>query len=113
MQLKTVAGQPADIPLDEITRAASALGWAKIQSKTDNNYTLSGLEKQGSEFLHRALGNIEQMTGQRPVDEQSLKDLMYENLPFGSQVKTNLLYECIEAIVGWYGSTMLASLQKV
>lgn len=102
MQIKTTQGQTVDVCLEEITRVATALGWSK-HTPAEPGHEHSA-HTTNEHYLNKALDCIEHMTGARPASEHELKELMFCHLPLGSQEATNLLYECIEAIVGWHSA---------
>lgn len=111
MQLKTTAGQAVDIPLDEITKAASALGWTNKSSTahTDTKDAHLSYLEHSERYMNKALDCIEHMTGKRPSSEQQMKEFMYNHLHIGTEKETNLFYECIEAIIGWYAYSMFSA----
>ena len=102
MQIKTTQGQTVDVCLEEITGVATALGWEKHSSAEHSHHSHEVDSDYNSHYTNNALKCIEHMTGVRPTTEQELKELMFHHLHLGSQEETNLLYECIEAIVGWH-----------
>lgn len=110
MQLKTAAGQAVDIPLDELTKAASSLGWTNNPSTAHTDSTHSHVQylEHSEHYMNKALDCIEHMTGQRPSTEQQMKEFMYKHLHIGTEQETNIFYECIEAIIGWYAYSMFS-----
>lgn len=62
--------------------------------------------KKNEVFTNRALDNIMKLTGERPTDEDQLKDILYRNIQGPSYKETDLLYEAMEAIVGWHFAQM-------
>ena len=53
-------------------------------------------------FTNRALDNIEKMTGVRPKSEDELKQLLYDKISGPTKAEVDLVYESVEAIVGWH-----------
>jgi hypothetical protein len=62
--------------------------------------------KKNETFTNRALDNIMKLTGERPTDEANLKDILYRNIQGPTFKETDLLYEAMEAIVGWHFAQM-------
>lgn len=93
MKITLSNGTGGEITHDEARRIVSEIGV---------HANLPGMQRG---FLDRALDNIEKATGKRPGSEEELKNLMYEHLPLGTKEETCLLYEAVEAIVGWHAHT--------
>lgn len=63
---------------------------------------LKAMSKETNEdFTNRALDNIEKMTGKRPESEEEAKEILHDNIHMKDD-ELDLLYETVEAIVGWH-----------
>lgn len=50
-------------------------------------------------YMEKALGNIEHMTGKRPMTEDEQKKFAYDEFDWGSEKDTALIYEFLELMV--------------
>ena len=88
MKAHDLDGNQFDISREEAERIAEEL--AKLDGKETNKA-----------FLNRALDNIEKMTGHRPKNEDEAKEILHNNVHLRDG-ELNLIYETVEAIVGWH-----------
>jgi DNA-directed RNA polymerase subunit F len=89
MKAHDMNGQEFDITKAEAERIAGEV--AKLNGHETNET-----------FTNRALDNIQSMTGVRPRTEDDLKVLLYQNTNNTNMHDINLIYEAVEAIVGWH-----------
>jgi DNA-directed RNA polymerase subunit F len=89
MKVHDLNGNEFDIDRAEAERIAGEL--AKL-----------GGHETNEAFLNRALDNIQSITGVRPRTEDDLKVLLYQNTSNTNMHDINLIYEAVEAIVGWH-----------
>jgi len=86
LKVKLANGTDAEISADEAKRIAGEM------------------HNEPHTYLKRAIDNIEAVSGERPASEDELKEILYENIPGLSKNDVELLYEAMEAIVGWYAT---------
>ena len=55
-------------------------------------------------YTQRAIDNIESITGVRPKTEDELKKVLYEHTSNTSMHDIDLMYEAVEAIIGWHAA---------
>lgn len=115
MQVTTVAGAPVEIHIDELKRAARAAGIMQVvhnQMSSAEDPTVDKLHKFAKSYMEKALDCIEHMSGHRPTTEKDMKCFMFDHLPLGTKEETDLHYECIEAIIGWFACRLLMHVQE-
>jgi len=93
MKITDKDGKEVHITMEEAERIAGEVHKIRMGNGGETN----------ASFLNRALDNIAVITGSRPRTEDELKEMLYKHTSNTKMSDIEMLYEAMEAIVGWYG----------